>query len=424
MLGRRRKGRDYARLPQRVMVGTESWPMKSFEMWTAVWNISAVVGDFIWTAMDYVGETAIGSSTTSGGPDYVAGRHPFPWHVSFCGDIDLVGNQKPQSVYRNVLWGVRPMAMLVHRPGGLSNHDSSGGGGSGGVIVRSDLPEQVSAWGWPDEEESWTWPVMDPPLTVQVRVFAGGCDAARLVLNGQAVATQPFQANLTAVFLAVPYQPGRLTAECVSKGTTTASGDMLPRQQQLQLQPPQPQPQQLQSPWHRSVAKTPMQTSLETTGQPAALSLSLFQNVDFSGGGGSDASQAPVPPPPMVMARTSGSVAFVTITIADRQGRRVPNASLPVEVAVAGPASLAALGNGDPVDPASYQAGSRRAHRGRVLAVVRYDSTKSKAASGGRGNVADTITVRARLPDLPGVTGSIDIATTAVSGGEEKRVAV
>jgi hypothetical protein len=36
--------------------------------------------------------------------DQLVGGHGFvfPWHISYCGDFDLVGNTKPQSIYRQV----------------------------------------------------------------------------------------------------------------------------------------------------------------------------------------------------------------------------------------------------------------------------------------------------------------------------------
>ena len=43
---------DHAKYPDRVMVGTESFPTSSFEMWDHIWNSSWVVGDFIWTSID------------------------------------------------------------------------------------------------------------------------------------------------------------------------------------------------------------------------------------------------------------------------------------------------------------------------------------------------------------------------------------
>ena len=56
---------DHEKYPDRVMVGTESFPTSSFEMWDHIWNSSWVVGDFIWTSIDYIGESAIGSAATS-----------------------------------------------------------------------------------------------------------------------------------------------------------------------------------------------------------------------------------------------------------------------------------------------------------------------------------------------------------------------
>jgi hypothetical protein len=72
--------------------------------WSRVWNRTYILGDFIWTAWDYIGETAIGSSSQTGGVDQLVGGHGFvfPWHISYCGDFDLVGNTKPQSIYRQV----------------------------------------------------------------------------------------------------------------------------------------------------------------------------------------------------------------------------------------------------------------------------------------------------------------------------------
>ena len=134
--------------------------------------------------------------------DYLAGRHPWPWHISFCGDLDIVGQPKPQSVYRSVLWGVRRMGMLVHAP--------------------VEWPEHLQWWGWPQELPSWTWPG-DEGKGLGVRVFARGCESAHLLLNGKLIATAPFQDNLTAVFDSVPYAAGTLEALCVN-GTAALPG--------------------------------------------------------------------------------------------------------------------------------------------------------------------------------------------------------
>ena len=94
---------DHGRRPQRVIVGTESDPTMSFAMWQSVWNNTWVIGDFIWTAMDYLGESSIGFETQTDGMDECDAQEPFPFHVSFCGDLDLIGTPKPQAMYRTVL---------------------------------------------------------------------------------------------------------------------------------------------------------------------------------------------------------------------------------------------------------------------------------------------------------------------------------
>ena len=40
---------DHERVPDRIMLGTESFPSASYQMWDSVWNESFVIGDFIWS---------------------------------------------------------------------------------------------------------------------------------------------------------------------------------------------------------------------------------------------------------------------------------------------------------------------------------------------------------------------------------------
>ena len=59
--------------------------------------------------------------------------------VSYCGDLDVLGFEKPQGVYRRVLWDVSPLEIAVHAP------------------VPKGKTEVVAQWGWPDERQSWSW---------------------------------------------------------------------------------------------------------------------------------------------------------------------------------------------------------------------------------------------------------------------------
>src|SRR2546421_8329964 len=63
--------------PARVMCGTESWPHQAFAVWEATTRRPAVIGDFVWTAVDYLGEPRI-ARVASDAP--LAGcRAPYPF---------------------------------------------------------------------------------------------------------------------------------------------------------------------------------------------------------------------------------------------------------------------------------------------------------------------------------------------------------
>ena len=48
----------------------------------------------------FEGESDIGHESQDGDVDETAQQKPFPFHISFCGDIDNAGHQKPQAAFR------------------------------------------------------------------------------------------------------------------------------------------------------------------------------------------------------------------------------------------------------------------------------------------------------------------------------------
>ena len=98
---------DHARDPQRVMYQSESYPREAFRNWAYSADHPYIFGDFVWTAIDYQGESGIGRWYYQGeseGEHYH--RNQFPWHAAYCGDIDFTGRRKPISYYRDLLWNV------------------------------------------------------------------------------------------------------------------------------------------------------------------------------------------------------------------------------------------------------------------------------------------------------------------------------
>ncbi len=51
---------DHKRLPIRIMLCSESYPLEAFGSWMEVVDHPYVIGDFVWTAYDYIGEASIG----------------------------------------------------------------------------------------------------------------------------------------------------------------------------------------------------------------------------------------------------------------------------------------------------------------------------------------------------------------------------
>jgi beta-galactosidase len=187
--------RDHQKFPARIIVGTESYPSGTAENWRAVEKDPWVLGDFVWTGMDYVGESGLGSAR--------AGNERGVYFDAYCGDLDICGFKKAPSYYRDVVWGLSPLEVFVHRP------------------IPEGGRESVAAWGWPDELASWTWPGHENQ-TMQVNVYSR-CDTVRLELNGKAIATNQINGGRLTARFEVPYAAGELKAVGLKNGKTVVT---------------------------------------------------------------------------------------------------------------------------------------------------------------------------------------------------------
>ncbi len=186
---------DHQKYPNRIIVGTESYPRDFAQYWRGVENNSYVLGDFVWTGMDYLGEAALGSARV--------GNESGEYFNAFCGDLDLCGFKKAQSYYRDVVLDISPMEIFVHRP------------------IPEGSRESVSAWGWPDELASWTWPGNEGK-TMQVNVYSK-CELVRLELNGKEIAAQQVDSRRYTARFEVPYTSGELKAIGLVNGKDVAA---------------------------------------------------------------------------------------------------------------------------------------------------------------------------------------------------------
>ena len=190
---------DHERDPKRVMMQTESYPRDAWRNYRTAMDHSYILGDFVWTSIDYLGESGIGRWYYEGDVPGESWERPlFPWHAAYCGDIDLTGLRKPISHYRSMLWNKEgeQLYMAVREPDGYH-----------GKV-------KTSMWStWPTFE-SWTWPGHEGK-DIEVEVCSH-YPTVRLLLNGKPVGEKTVEEG-RAVFT-LPYQPGTLQADGVDGG--------------------------------------------------------------------------------------------------------------------------------------------------------------------------------------------------------------
>lgn len=184
--------------PDRVIVHSESYPASIYDDWAFEEANPWLIGNFVWTGWDHIGEAGVGtpvveSAEVPGSVGGLAGLYPYPWYLSYAGDLDLIGQRKPQNYWRQVIYGMTPVEMMVERP-------LPGGRRYG-----------ARSWSYYDEMPSWTWNVATG-TSMRVRVYTSG-DSVELLLNGASLGTKPVtEADKMRVTFDVPYSPGELVA--------------------------------------------------------------------------------------------------------------------------------------------------------------------------------------------------------------------
>jgi beta-galactosidase len=190
--------KDHNRFPERIMAGTESFAMDIYQNWKMSTGKPYVIGDFVWTGMDYLGEAGIGQTMTD------STTMCWPWIISNCGDLDIMGFKKPQAYYRDVVWDRSPVEMAVEE------------------LPPAGKTWLIRAWGWPREYRCWTWPGNEGKI-MNVRVYSK-CTEVALFLNESLISKQKNDSTGRFTFnFKTIYKPGTLKAVVYSDGKEVAS---------------------------------------------------------------------------------------------------------------------------------------------------------------------------------------------------------
>ena len=175
--------------PDRVIVGSETLPKNLYHNWQLVKKFPYVIGDFMWTGWDYLGEAGIGTVR------YKSFKNPgqdAPIISAGCGVIDICGKLRPEVQWNRLIWG------LDHTPGiGVEPYTHAGETGS------------ESMWRDTDAVASWSWAGCEGKKN-KVTVYSDG-ETAELIVNGHSYGRKKTK-EYKAVFKHVVYEPGTITA--------------------------------------------------------------------------------------------------------------------------------------------------------------------------------------------------------------------
>jgi len=194
---------DRSLFPNRVICGSETFPRDIAGNWKLVKENGHVIGDFTWTGWDYLGEAGIGKVSYEG-DDPGAFMGNYPWRAAFCGDIDITGNRRPASYYREIVFGLRKEPYIaVQRPQHYGKQPIH------------------TPWSWSDSISSWSFEGYEGK-PVKVEVYADA-EEVELLINDKSIGKagageeNAFKAEFDTV-----YTPGEIVAVAYRAGKEIA----------------------------------------------------------------------------------------------------------------------------------------------------------------------------------------------------------
>lgn len=162
---------DHEKYPNRVIFGSEN--VHDMEPWLAVKNNKHIFGQFLWTGIDYLGES---------------GR--WPSRGFYSGLVDFAGVIKPRGYFRQSLWSDKPMTYIGTYP--LKD-------------VKDVSKDAWAIWNYTQGEK------------IRVVVYTNAAKA-RLELNGKVVGeAKAYDEKTGIIYWDIPFASGKLEAIGLSK---------------------------------------------------------------------------------------------------------------------------------------------------------------------------------------------------------------
>lgn len=298
---------DHDMFPERLILGSENFPVQIGYRWPMVEKLPYVIGEFTWTAWDYIGEAGIGKAVYVDADDPLVEKgswslmppsgSPFPWRTSNDADFDILGNMLPQGAYRSVVFGSNKTYLYSMHPQNFGK------------------VEMITMWGFPKVDAIWNYQGWeDKPVRL---VIYSNAEEVEVLVNGKSIGRKPVCMDRPmpdSVIFDTVYTPGNVVAISYTDG------------------------------------KEVSRDSICTAGKPAEIRLNYNKSE---------------------MKADGHDAIFVEIEILDEDGNLIPDAEVPLNAKVTGEAFLAGFGSGNPITDEDYTDGETITYRGRAMAVIR-----------------------------------------------------
>ena len=174
--------------PNRVVLGSETFPQDIWKNWQMVKKYPYLVGDFMWTSWDYLGEAGIGAWSYTGGMPF---NRPYPWVLAGAGVIDILGIPDGSCKYAATVWRVEGNPVIAVKP-----------------VNHPGVRPSKSVWRGTNAILSWSWAGCKGNKA-EVEVYSDQT-TVELLLNGKSAGRKKVK-ECRAIFK-VKYAPGTVTA--------------------------------------------------------------------------------------------------------------------------------------------------------------------------------------------------------------------
>ncbi len=298
---------DHELYPERVILGSENFPKEIGFRWPLVERLPYVIGDFTWTAWDYLGEAGIGKAAYFDPADTNAPKYPwdlmpqetspYPWRTANDADFDITGHVLPQGAYRSIVWGSDKTFLYSMHP------DTYG------------KRELISMWGFTPAHSCWNYKGYEGK-PIELVVFTKA-EEVEVLVNGESIGRKKVTTDRPlphSVRFDTVYSPGSVVAISYQDG------------------------------------KELSRDTLKTTGVPSGIKLLPERFKALADG---------------------HDLICVEIEIVDNEGNVVPDAEAALKAKVDGACVLAGFGSANPITEEDYTDTSTVTYRGRAMAILR-----------------------------------------------------